>query len=136
MLIASLFFEISRFWTSTQKTDTLQDNTRTIFTQLTQTIRAAENVNTPQEGQSANTLVLNDQTLRFYLEDNALKVQNQETVSLLTNNQVEVQSLEFNRLQNPAGKPTIQIKATLKAKTAIGPEQPDTQDFQTTVSLR
>ncbi len=136
LLIATLFFEIGRFWAYTQKTDVLQDNARTVFTKLTQTIRAAQNVNSPQIGQSSDFLELNDQTIRLYLENRSLKIQDQGTINELTNNQVEIESLEFARIQNPDGKPTVQIKVTFKAKTVLEAEQPDTLNFQTTVSLR
>jgi len=136
LIITTLFFDISRFWAFAQKTDALQDNARTIFTNLTQTIRSAQNVNSPQIGQTSSFLELNNQTTKFYLEDKSLKRNDQGTINGLINNQVEIDNLEFTRIQNPDGKPTVQIKATLKAKTILGPEEPETLNFQTTVSLR
>lgn len=114
----------------------LQKNCRQIISDLTQTIRGAENVTVPLPSQSASTLSLNNGTILYQLEDGVLKKTEDGQTWNLTTDEVTVSGLSFENPVEATQTATIKISMTVESNYLLEGGRKLSEILQTTVSLR
>lgn len=93
----------------------------------------------PSDASQTNNLQItdsNDNDINYQLINNILVRSVNLVKNDLTNNQVNISNLSFQKITNTGGKETIQIKFTLTSIAQLSAGRQVSEDFQTTVSKR
>jgi len=114
----------------------LQENYTRILSDLSQTIRGAQNVISPVPGSSQDFLSLNDGDLVYQIESGVLKkVVNGDSMAL-TDEGVSVSAISFENIGEATQTASIKIQMTLNSNYLLEAGRLVSEDFQTTISLR
>ena len=136
-IATSLFFESKTLEVQVVQNQTVDQNGRVVFLEMTQTIRGATSVTAPTLGASAASLFLNDNATSYSVANGILQKTDSGQTYNLTTDAVTVQNLTFTTRGEIGKQPTVSVSFTLRANTLVyGQTSYITKNFQTTVQLR
>ena len=142
IIATDIMFRTSEFSLESAADNDLQDDAKFIVSRFSYDIRKADSISFPTSlGDSSGTLTLSVGSETHSYSINGSDLEYQETVGPntqtgnLNSNRTKVNYLNFERLGNIGGNPTIKITFELESTTAKkgGPEQ---KTFETVVSQR
>lgn len=144
IIATDIMLQTSEFSLKSGAKNVVQEDARFIKDRLTYDISRADSISTPANlGDSSSTLVL---IIGTEIHTYTLSIPNLEyqketgppaitTIANINSNQTKVNTLNFQRLGNAAGKPTVKITFGIEAvRSAKG--EPKTKTFETVVGAR
>jgi prepilin-type N-terminal cleavage/methylation domain-containing protein len=139
LLILSSFFNSSLdTLLQSQATSPTEQDSKFILNRLMYDITSADSLTTPvNPGDQGSTLKLvrNGITYTYTQTNNNLTIADNLGTDVLNSTQASISGLLFKRIGYATGKPTVQIIFTITSTTTAKTGK-DSQNFQTTVSLR
>ncbi|KKR39594.1 hypothetical protein A2210_03340 [Candidatus Woesebacteria bacterium RIFOXYA1_FULL_40_18] len=120
-------------------TSAVQTDGQFIMARLMSDLKNADSVTTPQIlGVSSPSLVFisSGVTFTYSLAGGVLSLTRSGETLALNSLETNVTALNFTRLGNVGGKPTIKIDLTIESKTLRPGLKPETRSYQTTFGLR
>ncbi|EKD56483.1 MAG: hypothetical protein ACD_58C00172G0002 [uncultured bacterium] len=98
----------------------------------------SQTIVTPAGTQPSSSLSLNvgENLITYYLNEDILDRDFNDVADRLSSNQTKVSDLSFNRIANPSGNTTIQMRFTLTSQAQLTGGRNVQASFQTTFSQR
>jgi hypothetical protein len=124
---------------ASKATSSVQIDSQFIFTRLMHDIEEADSVTKPVnlgDSSSSLTLVSAGVTYQYFLTNGNLTLLGGGQTLSLNNSDTTISNLNFTKLGNLNGKPTIKIKYTVNSITKVPTRAVETHDMETTISLR
>ena len=134
LVITNLMITTSYFSQEETARLEIQKNGRFAIERIIRDLQAADSVTIPADSTPTNNLVIGD--ISYQLSSDRLTRTDLDSTENVTNNSVQVDSLEFSRIENPGGKTSIKIKITVNYIGLIEGNRDISQDFGTTFYLK
>jgi prepilin-type N-terminal cleavage/methylation domain-containing protein len=138
LILSSFFNSALDTLMQSQATSPTEQDSKFILNRLMYDVTNADSLTTPANpGDQGSTLQLvrGGITYTYTQTGNNLTINDNAGTDVLNSPQVTISDLSFKRIGYAAEKPTVQIKFTIISVTTAKSGK-DTQNFQTTVSLR
>jgi type II secretory pathway pseudopilin PulG len=122
-----------------QATSAVQTDGQFIMARLMSDLKNADSLTTPAAlGASSSTLVFvsGGVTYTYSLGGGVLSLTRSGETLALNSLETNITSINFTRLGNAGGKPTIKVDFTIDSKTLRSGAKPETRTYQTTFGLR
>lgn len=136
LLVTQVFLAIKSTSANTRAIVSLQENYARVFSDLSATLRQADNVLAPGVGSTAPSLSLNSGSILYRIEDGVLKKVIAGSSVDLTDARVSVVNPVFARFETADHKPSVRITFTVESNYLFPGERKVSEEFQTAFTLR
>lgn len=131
-----LFFQAKTLENQIVQNQEIDQNARAVLLDFMQTIHSATDVSSPLAGQSANTLLLNSNSIEYAVTNGVVQKTTSGETSALTTPTVTVEDLTFTT-RDGGDKPTVSLSFSIRTNTRVyGLPNYITRTYQTTMQLR
>jgi Tfp pilus assembly protein PilW len=136
LLTAQVFLAIRLTSANSLGMVSLQENYLRIFSDLNQTIRAADAVNLPLPGNTAASLSLDSGTISYQLNQGVLEKVVNGTAMDLSDAGVTITAVSFTNVGAADQLPTIKMQINIESNYLLGGGATLSEELATTVGLR
>lgn len=112
----------------------IQKNGRFAIERIIRDLQTADTVTTPADSTPTDNLVIGD--ISYQLSGNRLQRTDTDSTENVTGNQVQIDTIQFSRIENPGGDPSIKINLTLNYIGQIEGGRDISQEFETSYYLK
>jgi type II secretory pathway pseudopilin PulG len=138
LLFTNIFMAILDTQLSSQSTGSVAQDGRFLYSRLIYDINRASSISLPANlGNTGNTLQLqiNGVSYQYALSSGNLMISDATSSAQLNSYDTKISGLQFKRIGNINGKPTIQMTFTVTSKEVLHGTV-DSKSFQTTAGIR
>ncbi len=134
LIITNLLITASYFSQEETARLEIQKNGRFVTELIIRDLQNASSVDVPNDNNPTNNLIAGD--VSYGLISGTLIRSESGDFDNVTSNQVKVESLEFRKIANVGGRPSIQIKININFIGEVEGKRDISQEFETTYYLK